>query len=170
MYQSSGFSDSENIIIINRTPYFRCTGSTYKEKLKNGLSLPFVFEQEFITIKNETSEKHLTNDSRENVKTNITRFNNHNDDYDNEYQNNFQKKNKKVRSKKGVAKKYKKTCIKNNGYKYKLFVIEENLPDLVSLSNDSSKHCSVTINYNYNNSWLFYDDFDPDWLDYWSYY
>jgi len=46
MYQPTGFKDSENIIIINKIPYFRYTGSTYKDKLKNGLSLEYVFQQE----------------------------------------------------------------------------------------------------------------------------
>ena len=46
MFQPTEFRDGKNIIIINKIPYFRYTGSTYKDKLKNGLSLDYVFQQE----------------------------------------------------------------------------------------------------------------------------
>ena len=46
MYQPKGFRDSENIIIIDNVPHFSYNGVTYKDKLKNGLSFEYVFQQE----------------------------------------------------------------------------------------------------------------------------
>jgi hypothetical protein len=181
MYQPFGFCDSENIIIINKTPYFRYKGLTYKEKLKNGLSLPFLFEQECSTINIQPSEKDFANNSGENIKTKYNNDNNYryydddnDDDYDDDYKKLFRKKNKKVRTKNGKAKKYKKNCIKSDGHKYKLFIIEENLPEFLSLS-EPTKYSSQTINYEYNYEYnngltfYYYYNYDPDWQDYWSY-
>ena len=53
MIHPTGFSDSENIIIIDNVPYFHYTSSTYKDKLKNGLSLEYVFEQEYMITNKE---------------------------------------------------------------------------------------------------------------------
>ena len=40
---SNGFSDSSSIVVRDGTPYFKCNGSSYVERLKNGISLDYVF-------------------------------------------------------------------------------------------------------------------------------
>lgn len=159
MYQPLGFSDSENIVIVNKTPYFYYIGTTYKEKLKNGLSLEYVFEQEDVTftkcIRNEKVVQNIP-------KTNPIYYE---DEYDeNKYQIRHKRKNKKVRSKKSPAKKYKKTSIKKDGYKYKLFVIDQHLPEIIPLCDDDVS-AQTDYDYQFNDN----DNYDPDYLDFWSY-
>ncbi len=50
MYQLTDFSDSDNIVIDsqNNIAYFHYRGTSYRDKLKNGLSLEEVYEQDYI--------------------------------------------------------------------------------------------------------------------------
>ena len=71
MFQPTEFSDGENIIVIDYVPYYRYTGTTYKDKLKNGLSLDYVFDlQNFILSEedDEVMEEDELQESVENLK------------------------------------------------------------------------------------------------------
>lgn len=47
------FMDAQNIVIINDVPHFSFKGNSYLEKLKNGLSLDFVFMMEDSAVQPE---------------------------------------------------------------------------------------------------------------------
>lgn len=117
------FKDSNNIKIINNIPYYKNHGLTYKDKLKNGLSLDYVFQQEDNinnTLSNDAIVK-TENDYNLNIKYNKY---NHDDKYikyDNEHNKIYKlKKDKDLpNAKKSKPKKFKKTIIKLNGFTYK---------------------------------------------------
>lgn len=142
MYQPTAFSDGKNIIIRNNIPYFLYTGSTYKDKLKNGLSLEYVFEQEDMNpIEYEEVFKE--------VKLDDTRVNLDFMDYEENYHFYEQKelqtqglmrKGKWLPFKKGVSRNTKKNSNRLDGYVDKLFNIEQNLPEL-------SPESEIIINY-----------------------
>ena len=149
MFQPTEFLDGENIVIIGRVPHYRYTGTTYKDKLKNGLSFDYVFDQQdMVPICPEESTKEIeTNEAKENVDL---------IDYESNYefyeQKRFQvegivRKGKRVPFKKRQARNVKKNCIRQRGYQDKLFDIEQNIPNL------SDKN-QFEINDDY------YDDFD----------
>ena len=60
MFQPTEFLDGNNIIIIEDIPYYRYTGVTYKEKLKNGLSFDYVFGLEYC-LPNTENEDNIDN-------------------------------------------------------------------------------------------------------------
>jgi hypothetical protein len=175
MYQPTGFKDSENIIIINKIPYFRYTGSTYKDKLKNGLSLDYVFQQEdMIPIMDEESKVEIEkNTSIQNLEA---------IDYEEKYkfyeQKEFEaisltRKGKWISYKNKQARNMKKKNIKSNGYDDKLFVIEQNLPSLsnewqIEIDYDDISILSYDSRYYYDNNNYEYDEYD-DYYDNWSY-
>jgi len=166
MYQPTAFSDGKNIIIQNGIPYFHDTGTTYKDKLKNGLSLDYVFEQEdMIPIAYE--------ELVEDVEWPNTRVNLEFIDYEEKYEfyeekefqtHSFIRKGNWRQLKKRQARNTKKNSIKINGYTDKLFTIEQNLPELLDESgseinyHDEYDDCRDDYSipfYNYN-----------DWYDY----
>jgi hypothetical protein len=135
MYQPKGFRDSENIIIINNVPHFSYNGVTYKDKLKNGLSLEYVFQQEDMILPIMDQPISIEAEPDE-FKPNYLEF------IDYEEKNNFyeEKENKSIpltrKSKYITFKKrqninFKKNLIKLKGYEGKLFDIEQNLPELI---------------------------------------
>lgn len=145
MFQATEFLDGENIIIIDNVPHYRYTGTTYKDKLKNGLSFDYVFDQQdMVPIFSEEFTKEIeTNEDRENLDL---------IDYEENYefyeQKKFQvegivRKGKRVPFKKIQARNVKKNCIRQRGYEDKLFDIEQNIPDLsyieVNIANLSDK-------------------------------
>lgn len=70
MFQPTEFIDKENIIVIDYVPHYRYTGTTYRDKLKNGLSLDYVFGlQDLVPIEdNEVVEEDELQESGENLK------------------------------------------------------------------------------------------------------
>ena len=156
MYQPTAFSDGKNIIIRNGVPYFLYTGSTYKDKLKNGLSLDYVFEQEdMIPIVYEEFVKKVESDD--------TRLNLEFVDYEEKYEfyeeKEFQtrgltRKSKWMSFKKRESRNTKKNSIRLNGYVDKLFNIEQNLPQL----SDESRS-----EINYDDEYDEYDDCRDDY-------
>ena len=136
MFQPTEFLDGENIVVIECVPHYRYTGATYRDKLKNGLSLDYVFDQQdIVPIFPEESTKEIeTNEAKENVVL---------IDYESNYefyeQKRFQvegivRKGKRVPFKKRQARNVKKNCIRQRGYQDKLFDIEQNMPDLLDKS------------------------------------
>ena len=168
MFQPNEFIDKENIIVIDYVPHYRYTGTTYKDKLKNGLSLDYVFDlQNFISSEDdevyEVMEEDELQESGENLK-----FADYEENYGFYEQKEFKtigltKKGKRLPFKKRPARNMKKTNIKSKGYEYKLFNIEQNLPDLFDESQIEIDYDNVSVECDYNSEYS--DNSD----DYWSY-
>lgn len=166
MFQPTEFIDGENIIVIVYVPYYRYTGTTYKDKLKNGLSLDYVFDlQNFILSEedDEVMEEDELQESRENLK-----FADYEENYSFYEQKEFKtiglaKKGKRLPIKKRQARNSKKSNIKSKGYEDKLFNIEQNIPDLFDESQIEIEYDNVSVDsYGYYNS--YYDNYyDDDW-------
>jgi hypothetical protein len=162
MYQLTDFSDSTNIVIDSRNniAYFHYSGTSYRDKLKNGLSLEEVYEQDQY-IGQEQIHICIPND---NIFTPLQKCkpvirNIENPDYDNnncykKYCKKGYKKGNKQYCKKGNKEKRKalKKHIKQNGYLDKLFYIEQNSSDV----------------YMEEEHWLLY--IDPDLIKYNAYF
>jgi hypothetical protein len=169
-FHPNHFSDSENIIIINNIPYFNYIGTTYKDKLKNKLSLECLFQHEnFIPTFNDMNRKSTEEkDKIYNIK-NMDLV-----DYGEKYGfyeqrefniNGLKRKGKYLPLKKKQARNIKKNTVKTNGYTNKLFIIEQNLPDLCCKINDN-KYTDLTWydNDDTDTNTDTYDNFD--FLDY----
>lgn len=190
MYQPTGFKDYKNIIIINKIPYFRYTGSTYKDKLKNGLSLDYVFQlEDMIPIIDEEFNVEI----EENISIQKLEAINYEENYDFYEQKEFEamsftrkRKGKWIPLKKRQARNTKKKNIKSNGYDDKLFAIEQNLPNLfhksqieidyenISVISNESRYLDYYNNHdnyydyddysdNYSNNYYEYDDYSDNW-------
>ena len=138
MFQPTEFLDGENIVIIDRVPHYRYTGTTYKDKLKNGLSFDYVFDQQdMVPICPEESTKEIeSNEARENLV--LIDYEENHEFYE---QKRFQvegivRKSKRLPFKKRQARNINKNCIRQRGYEDKLFDIKQNTPNL---SHDKSK-------------------------------
>lgn len=162
MYQPTAFQDGENIVIIDSIPHYCCRGATYKDKLKNGLSLDYVFYLEDM----------VPNISEENVKevdSDIIEYNSKYVDYENNCEMYEQKelkilglprKGKNILFKKHQAKNMKKTMVKINGYKDKLFARNQESPDI-----------EVPASYMYDEYYTSFFDIDIyDWDDSYDYW
>ena len=123
MYHPTGFSDSQNIIIKNNVPCYYYTGSSYFEKLKNGLSLEETYiDLTFINQNNSFIIENKREESKPKIIKNI-----YYEKYDNIDINLKKKisKNKPIKKqKKYEGKKYKNRQI---GYKIKLLNNNDNL-------------------------------------------
>ncbi len=142
MFQPTEFLDGENIVIIGRVPHYRYTGVTYRDKLKNGLSLDYVFDQQdMVPICPEESTKEIeSNEVRENLEL-IDYEENHEFYEQKEFQTmGLSRKGKRAPFKKRQARNVKKNCIRQRGYEDKLFDIEQNVPNL-------SDKSQIDINY-----------------------
>ena len=135
MYQPKGFRDSENIIIIDNVPHFSYTGLTYKDKLKNGLSLEYIFQQEDIIL--PIMEQPITIEAEpDEFKGKYLEFIDYEEKFD-FYQEkevktiHLTRKGKYITFKKRQNINFKKNLIKLTGYEGKLFDIEQNLPELI---------------------------------------
>ena len=151
MYQLAGYSDSDNIIIdpnSNRA-YFHYTGTSYRDRLKNGLLLEKVYEQEesyvleaeSIVVNAKTQPLQSSKPCKYDDSINLTHI------YDqDEY------KKRKNRSKKHIKKNMnkKKHKIRQNGYSDKLFVLEQNLPKEYDEKEDSYYYIENDIYYQHN--------------------
>ena len=165
MFQPNEFIDGENIIVIDYVPYYRNNGSSYKDKLKNGLSLVYVFGiQDLVPIEdNQPIEEIESDEYIEDLK-----FGDYEENYGFYEQKEFQttgftKKGKCLLFKKRQARNVKKSNIKSKGYEYKLFNIEQNLPDLFDESQIEIDYDNVSVECDYNSEYS--DNSD----DYWSY-
>lgn len=131
MYQPTEFLDGENIIIINDIPRYRYTGVTYKDKLKNGLSLDYVFgQQDLIPIMNEIGDEDIvvTESNKYKMNYNLINYEENYDCYDMQTEK-IVKKGKQIKLKKRQSRNVKKNSIRQDGFSYKLFTIEQNLSD-----------------------------------------
>lgn len=149
MFQPTEFLDGENIVIINRVPHYRYTGATYKDKLKNGLSLDYVFyQQDMVPIVEKEIVKEVESlEARENLE-----FVDYEENYEFYEQKRFQltgmmRKGKWITFKKRQSRNVKKNMVKTNGYEDKLFVNEQELPDLfdesqINIDYDDNDYCS----------------------------
>lgn len=163
MFQPTAFKDRENIIVVDYVPYYRYTGSSYRDKLKNGLSLDYVFyQQDLVPIMNEEIvEEVVSNEPRE-----ILEFADYEENYEFYEQKKFQvegiiRKGKWIPFKKRQSRNVKKNKNKLHGYVDKLFAIEQNLPNLFDES-------QIEIDYE-DASYISYDDYYNDYYDNLSY-
>jgi hypothetical protein len=139
MFQPTQFMDGANIVNIDNVPHYRYTGVTYLERLKNGLSFDYVFQQQDFVPVFEDENGTYEEPKSENVSKYLDMF----DDYEANYEFYEQKifqpmtpaKNGKWQGfKKRQARNTKKSTIKSNGYSQKLCTMEQNLPELVDKS------------------------------------
>ena len=214
-YHPNGFSDSENIIIHNNVPYFYYNGNTYKDKLKNGLSLEYVFQQQII---NNTNNKDIFNKKNKNENLNVCKLkcNLFDCEYDNIEQylynksknlsrNKTNKKNnvndeytknliviQKLKQLQKQHRKQNKLKLKQNAYKNKLLINQQNelninifinslsVEPLINNLSDKSYDTSTDIHFDrdcicqYNNTFvcncLCYDCYFHNYHDYGRYY
>ena len=161
MFQPTEFLDGENIVVINRVPHYRYTGATYRDKLKNGLSLDYVFyQQDMVPIVEEEIVEEV--ESHETVEN--SEFVDYEENYEFYEQKKFQvegmmRKGKWIPFKKRQSRNVKKNMVKTNGYEDKLFAIEQELPNLFDES-------QIEIDYDYD----YYYDYGYDYDEYYDYY
>jgi hypothetical protein len=175
MYHPAGFSDSKNIIIKDLIPYYYYTGISYRDKLKNGLSLEYMFGLIII----EENQKELPKQEEE--RKNIYRYNGYEpssiEDYDlpenfgDDYHvkimskckiNGFEKY-KRRNLKKNKGRNLKKNKVKQDGYKYKLFTNEQNTPYTVNIIDDTDDLLysnSSEDNYDLKDAFDGFDEFN----------
>ena len=155
------FKDANNIIIADDGfCYYNCTGNSYMDKLKNGLKLDYVFDlaTNSIMLIDYESDKDCTSET-ENSKCDIIEVADYYEEYADAYEYEEIKlypilrrgKNKLILDKN--IRNMKKNCVKTDGYSYKLFIREVNLPNM---SNQLDNN-----NYKYEDS-NSYNDFEDD--------
>lgn len=167
-FHPNNFSDSENIIIIDNIPYFHYPGTTYKDKIKNRLSLECLFEHEnYIPKYIDLNEQPIEEDKDKtfNIKNvDLVDYGEKHDFYEKTEFKIFgtKRKGKRLPLKKKQARNIKKNTFKTNGYTNKLFTIEQNLPELY-YEPDNFEYDLLKWYYDYyNNS---DDDTDNDTND-----
>ena len=168
MYHPSGFSDSNNIIIKDNVPYFYYNGNSYRDKLKNGLVLDYIFDIDTSYIQ---ITKQIEEEKKEVIKINeiLDNDNNFTEDSNINYIHPLKrsKKYKFYKLKKRNDRNLKKNKIKQNGYTYKLFIIEQNLPELnFDSAIDNNQYYDVYDDYSNDG----YDDYhaDEEYDDYYN--
>lgn len=125
------FMDAENIVIIDGIPHFLFNGNSYLERLKNGLSLDFVFEMEESSINLDDNIEEKVEEKQ--IEPNKYELFDEEYDYDISINNNRKGKNFiKIINNKNT----KKNKIRQNGYDDKLHVIETNLPSIYDIDRD----------------------------------
>lgn len=118
------FMDAQNIIIIDDVPHFSFKGDSYLEKLKNGLSLDYVFMMEDSAIKSEEKfEEEEDYKQLQPLKHEL---------FDEEYDCEVVPMPRKGKNiiKRRSDKNMKKNKVKQHGYTDKLVNIEVNLPTI----------------------------------------
>ena len=118
------FMDAQNIVIINDVPHFSFKGNSYLEKLKNGLSLDFVFMMEDSAIKSE--EKFEEEEDYKQLQP--LKYELFDEEYDQDVMP-MPRKGKNI-TKRRSDKNMKKNKVKQSGYNDKLHIIESNLPTI----------------------------------------
>lgn len=177
MFQPTQFMDGENIVVVDNVPYYCYTGVTYLERLKNGLSLDYVFQQQDLVPvfedENDINEEQKT----ENLSKLLDIFDDYEENFEFYEQKEFEtispaKNSKWPGFKKRQSRNQKKNPTRINGYNDKLFAIEQELADLFDESQIDIDYDDISvISYEsrYRNIYLrYYDDYDNDY-DNWSY-
>lgn len=117
-----GFSDSTNIIIKDNVPYFYYNGSSYLERLKNGLSLDFVFYMED-SASNYSIEENKENQQEKSEEDKYKKINNY-QIFEEEFDIDIlpkERKTNRILPKKKTQRNIKKNKVRQNGYKDKIF-------------------------------------------------
>jgi hypothetical protein len=147
------FMDSKNIVIINDVPHFSFKGDSYLEKLKNGLSLDYVFMMEDSAVHSE--EKFEEEEDYKQLQP--LKHELFDEDYDCEVMP-MPRKGKniiKTRSDKNM----KKNKVKQNGYTDKLDMVEVNLPNIWDPDFDWHEFYSKK---NEDDNYSYYEPYDSD--------
>lgn len=159
-----GFSDSNNIVMINGVPHFKYDGTKFIDKLKNGLSLDYVFQMEDTGIVEE--DTYRTSDEEEYKQPQVMCHELYEEQYDI-----CDKKLRKGKNRVEIIKpqkKYnaKKCSSRKNGYSDKLFNIEQNTDASLKRREDLTDY-EYDLYYNeaYNYSTNYDYDYDDDWYD-----
>ncbi len=164
---NGNFIDANNIIIINDVPYFSIKGSSYLEKLKNGLSLDFVFLMEDSAVKPEEKFEENLSSVKEEKQYQPLKYKLFAEEYDYEPFS-MPRKGKNI-IKKPSGKNMKKNKIKQNGYDDKLHNIEVNLPTIDYHKPIYNNYYNSNINhyhiYHNGQIWLTFTD-HQEFLDY----
>lgn len=161
------FMDSNNIVMVDDVPHFSYSGKSYLEKLKNGLSLDYVFFMEdFIIIQPEYKFEKNVEDYKQSQPFKHELFV---EEYDYDVMP-MPRKGKKI-IKNRSDKNMKKNKVKQNGYNDKLHTIEDNLPETIHLTDDDCNDDYYYSVYDSNES-VDEDDFEDfeDYQDYFRYY
>jgi len=130
MFQPTDFMDGQYIVVKDNIPYYRYTGVTYRDKLKNGLSLDYVFDQQesytYPMTKDEEAEEHQSN-------TNFCIYaDDLYDELDDVYIRSYcARKGKQTNLHKKRPKYTDKTySVRSNGYTYKMFYHQQESPTI----------------------------------------
>ncbi len=176
MFQPTEFLDGENIVIIDDVPHYRYTGVTsYKNKVKHGLSLDYVFYMQEDYMNDTDIEKKENSDNIEeyynNDKCKKDIYIDYEENHDFYEQKELQtikvgRKGKREPFKQKQSINMKKNCVRQCGYTDKLFNINQHLSNVVDLpppliiNEKSTKyylsycyHCDK-INYNKRYSYI----------------
>lgn len=175
MFQPIEFMDGENIVVVDNVPCYRYTGVTYLERLKNGLSFDYVFQQQDLVAVSEEENETYEEPKSENISKYLDIF----DDYEANYEFYEQKKFEPISPakngkwpgfKKRQSRNQKKNPSRINGYNDKLFAIEQELANLFDESQIEIDYDDVSVvSYEprYGNIYLrYYEEYgsdDDDW-------
>jgi hypothetical protein len=161
------FMDAQNIVIMNDVPYFSFKGNSYLEKLKNGLSLDYVFFMEDSAIKtHDNDEESFEENNKQEKQYQPLKHELFDEEYDIDVIP-MPRKGKniiKLRSDKNM----KKNKVKQSGYNDKLHTIESNLPTIFDEAFDWHQYYSENDDDYYSD--CFDDNFDEDDSDYYESY
>jgi hypothetical protein len=157
------FADSSNIKIIGNMAYFSFNGKSYLERLKNGLTLEYVFEMEDGIIIEENNKNIVNEEIIKQLQPNSYRYKLYDEKYD--YSINLHSRKGKKNNKKIYSKNTKKNKIRQNGYSDKLYFIESNLPSVYNANFDLQYYpydFNESINNLYDN---LYDNYSRDYYE-----
>jgi hypothetical protein len=158
------FIDAQNIIIIDNIPHYSFKGNSYLEKLKNGLSLEFVFLMEDSSIQ---PEKKFEENVEKKYQYQPFKHELFAEEYDCEPFS-MSRKGKNL-IKKRCCKNMKKNKVKQNGYNDKLYNIEDNLPSIWEPDNVDDYYVNGDdslddYSYDFDN----YSNYNDHYLEYWG--
>lgn len=161
----SGFSDSNHIVMIDGVPHFKYDGPKFIDKLKNGLSLDYVFQMEDTGIVQDDNCDYMSEEEHKQPQVMCHEL------YDEQYDicdKKFRKGKNRV-DKFKPQKKYnvKKCSARKNGYSDKLFNIEQNTDASLKRREDLTDYeydLYYNEEYNFSVNSYDYDDYD-DWYD-----
>lgn len=151
------FIDAHYIKIVNDVPCYFYSGNTYLEKLKNGISLDYIFMLEDSLIKPNEIVEQIIEKPKPNTPCKSIMFI---EEYDYDILP-MQRKGKKI-NKKPAGKNMKKNKIKQNGYNDKVSFIETHLPPICELNNcyyDSDYDYEYEYGYNYDSDYNYDTDY-----------
>lgn len=157
------FMDAQNIVIINDVPHFSMKGNTYLAKLKNGLSLDYVFfmEDSVVNTDDENFEEKVEESQYQPLKHEL---------FDEVYDIDvlpMPRKGKKNIKKEGSTN-LKKNKIRQNGFNDKLYTIQSNASYLYYgwSYNECNLYCDDNVICGddfYNDNYVYNDDEYDNW-------